>query len=146
MPAFFDNLEWKPSTVSWLSFVLMGFIVAGIGLSGTTYVVNALQTRLMHHGIEHNREIADALLAEFDPTPQTPDEFQRASFADMIDKSNRLGFRILIIDRSTATIVADSGANDNGPVPLTRREALRASGPSIAFGAAAQFPAAIAAE
>ena len=35
---------------------------------------------------------------------------------------------------------------DNGPVPLTRREALRASGPSIAFGAAALVPAAIAAE
>lgn len=42
--------------------------------------------------------------------------------------------------------LADVEITANGPVPVTRREALRANGPSIAYGAAAQNAVAIAAE
>ena len=66
MTSLFRNLAWKPSTVSWLSFVFMGLIVAGLGLSGTAHVVNYLQVRLMAHGIEHNQEIASALLPKLE--------------------------------------------------------------------------------
>lgn len=62
MTSLMRNLEWKPSTVSWLSFVLMGLIVAGIGLSGSAHVVNYLKERLTEQGIKSNQEIAHALL------------------------------------------------------------------------------------
>ena len=68
MTSLIRNLEWKPSTVSWLSFVLMGLIVAGIGLSGTAHVVNYLQERLTEQGIRNNQEIAYALLDHVRPT------------------------------------------------------------------------------
>ena len=118
MPPFFQNLEWKPSTVSWFSFVLMGLIVAGIGLSGTAYVVSLLQVRLMHHGIEHSREVSEALLSEFDASSDTPFATSRESLVVMIEKSTRLGYRVLIVDLNASALVADSGANDNSPVPL----------------------------
>ena len=64
--------------------------------------------------------------------------------------SDHAEFRLSVAERQSRLVVdahlASVEITDNGPVPLTRREALRASGPSIAFGAAAQFPAAIAAE
>ncbi len=70
--------------------------------------------------------------------------------AEFIDDTDHAEFRLSVAERQSRLVVdahlASVEITDNGPVPLTRREALRAAGPSIAFGAAAQFPAAIAAE
>jgi hypothetical protein len=54
-------LVTTPASVSWVSFVMMALVVAGIGLSGTAYVVGYLRERLTQHGIEHNRTIAASL-------------------------------------------------------------------------------------
>ena len=53
--------RWTPATVSWLSFFIMGLVVAGVGLAGTGHVISYLHERLSVHGIEHNREIAERL-------------------------------------------------------------------------------------
>jgi hypothetical protein len=71
--------------------------------------------------------------------------------AEFIDTSEQAEFRLSVATRQTRLVVdahlATVEMTDNGPVPVTRREALRASGPSIAFGAGAANPgAAIAAE
>ena len=56
------TIRWTPRTVSWLSLAIMGLVVAGVGLSGTAYVVGYLHERMTAHGVEHNREIAQRLL------------------------------------------------------------------------------------
>ena len=39
------TIRWTPRTVSWMSLAIMGLVVAGIGLSGTAYVVGYLHER-----------------------------------------------------------------------------------------------------
>ncbi len=70
--------------------------------------------------------------------------------AEFIDDADHADFRLSVATRQTRLVVdahlASVEITDNGPVPLTRREALRASGPSIAFGAMEHTPVSIAAE
>ena len=71
-------------------------------------------------------------------------------FSEFIDDADHADFRVSVAQRQTRLVVdahlASVEMTDNGPVPVTRREALRAAGPSIAFGAAIDHAAAIAAE
>ncbi len=114
------NLEWKPSTVSWFSFVLLGLIVAGIGLSGTAHVVNYLEERLAHHGIEHTQEIAAALLPELASTLESGLGPGLDPLARVIKGHTAPGFRILIIDRQQEAIILDSEGNPEAPVQLAK--------------------------
>ena len=70
-------------------------------------------------------------------------------FAEFIDDAEHADFRLIVAQGQTRLVVdahlADVEITDNGPVPVTRREALRASGPSIAAHPPAQ-PHSIAAE
>ena len=71
--------------------------------------------------------------------------------AEFIDDAEHAESRLVAAQRQAHLVVgpylADVTITANGPVPVTRREALRASGPSIAFGAeSASRPTAIAAE
>jgi len=108
MISVFNNLEWKPSTVSWLSFVLMGLIVAGIGLSGTAHVVNYLEGRLAAHGIEHNREVAAALAPRLGRSLEAAQGDSTRMLSEAIGPYKSLGFRIFVIDRERGMVVADS--------------------------------------
>lgn len=56
--------------------------------------------------------------------------------AEFIDEAEHAEFRLTVASRQTRLVVdahlAEIEITDNGPIPLTRREALRANGPSIA--------------
>ena len=69
--------------------------------------------------------------------------------SEFIDDADHAAFRLSVAQRQTRLVIdahlASVEITDNGPVPLTRREALRASGPSIGFGTV-HAPIAIAAE
>ncbi len=108
MISVFKNLEWKPSTVSWLSFVLMGLIVAGIGLSGTAHVVNYLEVRLADHGIEHNQEVAAALAPRLGYSLAEERGDLTRILSEAIGVYRSFGFRIFIIERERGMLVADS--------------------------------------
>lgn len=129
MIKLFRNLEWKPSTVSWLSFVLMGLIVGGVGLSGTAHVVNYLETRLTAHYMEHNREIASSLLSKIESSFN--DETDNVSgpllyaFADY----RSFGYRIFVLDRNNQTIIIDSNIVHTSPRPI--KESWLASAAAI---------------
>jgi signal transduction histidine kinase len=128
MIALLRNLEWKPSTVSWLSFVLMGFIVAAIGLSGTAHVVNYLQERLTAHGIAHNQEIAAALVPKFSSIFEDGAARRMEKLGDAIEIYKAFGFEILIIDRERRAVIADSESTRTSPLPIEQSWLARASG------------------
>ncbi len=60
--------------------------------------------------------------------------------AEFIDDAQHAEFRLSVAQRQTRLVVgpylADVTVTANGPIPVTRREALRATGPSIAVGPA----------
>lgn len=112
------NLAWKPSTVSWLSFVLMGLIVVGVGLSGTAHVVNYLQERLMAHGIEHNRDIASALLPKLNASFQSDSEDVTSILSHAIEEYKAFGFRIFVMDRNSQSIIVDSEMPLDSPLSI----------------------------
>ena len=136
MTILFRNLEWKPSTVSWASFVLMGFIVGGIGLTGTAQVVSYLEERLTAHTNEHNREIAYSLLSKFQSTLASDAEEVSVALLNAIADYKAFGFRIFVLDRSNQTIIADSGTLLISPRPIMDSwlaSATRIDGSSISL-------------
>jgi hypothetical protein len=75
------------------------------------------------------------------------DEWSREIFhAEFIDDEDHAEFRLFVAEKQDRIVVAPYLAQvrmtDTGPVPVTRRETLRASGPSVPAAA----PHAIAAE
>jgi signal transduction histidine kinase len=144
-------LAWTPATVSWLSFVLVGLVVAGIGLSGTAYVVGYLRERLTLHGIEHNRAIATRLQSQLESElpakARAPAALQR-----FVEKYGAFGYRVFILSQSRHELLADSGEPGGLPKPIASswlasalpleraRDArpLRDGGPARARGAGGQ--------
>jgi len=120
MISAFNNLEWKPSTVSWLSFVLMGLVVAGIGLSGTAHVVNYLEVRLAEHGIEHNREVAAALAPRLGRSLEAEQGDPTRMLSEAIGAYRSFGFRIFVIDSERGMVVADSDKALSEELPIAR--------------------------
>jgi len=134
MTSLLKNLTWKPSTVSWLSFVLMGLIVAGIGLSGTAHVVNYLQERLMAHGVEHNREIASALIPKLESAFQDDLQDPTDILPHAIEDYKAFGFRFFVLDRINQSIVVDSEMPLTSPLPAKKswlKHATRLDGSEI---------------
>lgn len=112
------TLRWTPATVSWLSFVIMGLVVAGVGLTGTAHVVGYLHERLTAHGVGHNREIAEHLAPLLVPTlgsvtEPTPEALQRA-----VATYGVFGYRVFVVDRQQRLLVADSQSGPALPVSL----------------------------
>ncbi len=95
----------------------MGLVVAGIGLTGTSYVVSYLRDRLTVHGIEHDRAIVASLQSLLDSElraeERTPTVLQR--FAE---KYGAFGYRIFILDVFRKELVADSGEKGGLPKPV----------------------------
>lgn len=118
MASFLRNLIWKPSTVSWLSFLLMGVIVAGVGLSGTAHVVDYLRDRLMQHGIEHDQEITSALLPRLESAVGSESENALGVLSHTIQDYEALGFRIFVLDRDEQAIVIDSEMVSSKSLPI----------------------------
>jgi signal transduction histidine kinase len=108
----------SPSTVSAISFVLMVVIVAGIGFSGTAHVLNYLEERLVIHGIEHDREIASALLPNLEIVAANhPDDIPNR-FIQEVKDFRTSGFRIFVIDRKTQSMIVDSEVPLASPLPI----------------------------
>ncbi len=120
MVSLIRNLTWKPSTVSWLSFVLMGLIVAGVGLSGTAHVVNYLQQRLTVHSIEHNQQIASALIPQIEASFRIDQQESAEMLSRKIADYKAFGYRFVVLDRNDKTIVLDSGAPLTPPLPIDK--------------------------
>jgi hypothetical protein len=95
----------------------MALVVAGIGLSGTSYVVGYLRERLTLHGIEHNRAIAASLQsllrAELRPEERTP-----AALQGFAHKYGAFGYRIFFVEPAGESLTADSGATAPLPKPI----------------------------
>jgi hypothetical protein len=125
-----EKLEWKPSTVSWLSFVLLGLIVAGIGLTGTAHVVKYLQMRLAEHGIEHDREVAAALAPRLGQVLDPEQGNLSPMLSEAIGAYRSLGFRIFVIDRERGMVVADSDTTLSEALPIEQTWLARA----VSFG------------
>jgi signal transduction histidine kinase len=118
MKLFNKQFALSPATVSAISFVLMVAIVAGIGFSGTTHVLNYLQERLVIHGIEHDREIASALLPNLEIVAANhPDDIPNR-FIQEVKDFRTSGFRIFVIDRNKQTLIVDSEAPLDTSLPI----------------------------
>lgn len=120
MSTLLKIVNWKPSTVSWLSFVFMGLIVAGVGLAGTAHVVNYLQLRLVDHGVEHNKEVALALIPKIEAAvAKDPADVLRI-LSQTIESYKSFGFQIFVLDRSNQSIAVDSKNFHISPIPLKK--------------------------
>ncbi len=129
-----QKFSLSPTTVSVISFVLMVLIVAGIGFSGTAHVINYLQERLVIHGIEHDREIASALLPNLEIVAANhPDDIPNR-FIQEVKDFRTSGFRIFIFDRDTRKVIVDTEDPMASPLPLGESwlgNATRLDGTSI---------------
>ena len=96
----------------------MGFIVGGIGLTGTAHVVNYLEERLTAHNIEHNREIAFSLLTKLESTFKSDAEDVSAALLHAIADYKAFGFRIFVLDRINQTVIVDSDTQHSSPRPI----------------------------
>ena len=111
------TIRWTPRTVSWLSLAIMGLVVAGVGLSGTAYVVGYLHERMTAHGVEHNREIAQRLRPLLAPRIDTTKEIVPQSLQDAVTLYGTFGYRIVLLD-DEGRMVADSHRQTRLPMPL----------------------------
>lgn len=111
-------LRWTPATVSWLSFVILGVVVAGVGLTGTAHVISYLHERLTAHGIEHNREIAEHLRSLLVPSLIKVAEPFPASLQQVVATYGAFGYRVFVVDRQRRRLVADSEGTATLPVAL----------------------------
>ena len=110
-------IRWTPGTVSWLSFAIMGLVVAGIGLTGTAYVVGYLHERMKAHGIEHNREIAQRLDPLLAPRIQFGADAVSQPLQDVVTLYGTFGYRIFLLDGKNR-LLADSHREISLPVEV----------------------------
>jgi signal transduction histidine kinase len=97
----------------------MGLVVAGIGLTGTAYVVGYLHERMTAHGIEHNREIAQRLHPLLAPRIEVDADIVSNAFQDAVTQYGSFGYRIFLLDRRNR-LVADSHRESVLPVELEK--------------------------
>jgi signal transduction histidine kinase len=100
-----------------MSLAIMGLVVAGVGLSGTAYVVGYLHERMTAHGVEHNREIAQRLLPLLAPRIEPTEETVSQSLQDAVTLYGTFGYRIVLLD-AARRIMADSHRQTRLPKPL----------------------------
>ncbi len=100
--------NWKPSKVSWLSFLLLSLVVAAAGISANRLIFDYLYLQLMEHGIQHNREIARNLAPRLEKaiSERSSDAIEVLNHA--IEDYKAFGFRIFIIDQSEKSLIVDS--------------------------------------
>ena len=95
----------------------MGLVVAGVGLSGTAYVVGYLHERMTAHGVEHNREIVQRLLPLLAPRIEPTEETVSQSLQDAVTLYGTFGYRVVLLD-GERRMVADSHRQTRLPMPL----------------------------
>jgi signal transduction histidine kinase len=95
----------------------MGLVVAGVGLSGTAYVIGYLSERMTNHGVEHNREIAQRLLPLLAPRIEPNNDNISQSLQDAVTLYGTFGYRIVLLDGGRQ-LVADSHRQTRLPMPL----------------------------
>ena len=127
MSTLLKIVNWKPSTVSWLSFVFMGLIVAGVGLVGTAHVVNYLQLRLVDHGVEHNKEVALALIPKIEAVVSKDPADVLRILSQTIESYKSFGSQIFVLDRSNQSIAVDSKNFRISPIPIKESWLARAT-------------------
>lgn len=114
------DMQWSPTSVSWLSFVIMGLVVAGVGLTGTAHVIDYLHERLTAHGIEHNREIAERIHTLLSVDVGDDQDLSPDALRKMVATYGAFGFRVLLIDRTNNTLFSDSHSDRVIPVEISR--------------------------
>lgn len=112
------RLSWTPTIVSWLSFVIMGLVVVGIGLTGTAYVVGYLHERLTAHGVDHNREIAESLRPVLAALISRPEPVSHTDLQQAVAAYGMFGYRLFVLDRQQQRLVADSQGEGHLPADL----------------------------
>lgn len=103
-------LRWTPATVSWLSLFMMGLVVAGVGLTGTAYMIEFLHERMTDHGLEHNREIANRLRPLVHPQLLRSPAHPSAQLKQVVDLYGSFGYRVFLITEH-GKLLADSGSS-----------------------------------
>ena len=107
-----QNIKWRPSTVSWLSFVLMGAIVIGVGLSGTAHVINYLQDQLIQHSIDHNKEIATELAQTIEEKFRGNEDQIAKILSHAIEDYRAFGYQIFVISSDGKSLI-EGNYNDH---------------------------------
>ncbi len=108
-----DSLQWKPATVSWVSFLIIAIVVAGIGLVGNRRVIQLMEDEFILLGVDHDRAIADRML----PLLREPLKAGMASqdvvsqFQEAIAHAETFGTSVFLIDTETDTVIAHSDRN-----------------------------------
>lgn len=92
----------------------MGLVVAGVGLTGTGYVIDFLHERMTEHGLEHNREVSKRLgpliSSELAESQGRPHE----QLSQAVDLYGSFGYRVFVITEK-GQLLADSRSNDDLP-------------------------------
>ncbi len=110
-------LRWTPTTVSWLSLFIMGVVVAGVGLTGATYVVEYLHERMTDHGYEHNQEISQRLKQRIALQVSESVGTSNTQLRQAVDLYGSFGYRVFVLTER-GEIVADSLQQPTQPLEI----------------------------
>ncbi|MBT3591445.1 MAG: hypothetical protein HN504_01040 [Candidatus Nitrosopelagicus sp.] len=72
----------------------------------------------MAHGVEHNQEIASALLPKLESTFQNDHKDIAASLLRVAEGYEEFGFRIFVLDRNSQTVIMDSADLTTAVLPF----------------------------
>lgn len=112
-------LRWTPGSVSWLSLLMMGAVVAAVGLTGTRLVIEYLQQRMAQHGVGHNREIAQRIRPLIEPQLTVHAAREIGTVAESVDFYGSFGYRIFLLS-GQGELLLDSDAGGTLPAPLAK--------------------------
>ena len=111
------RIHWTPTKVSYLSLVIMGLVVAAIGLSGARYTIKLLYSEIDKHGYRHAEEVANRLVPLLSPRIAPEGSPESRLFQRVVTLYGSFGYRIVLIDNQS-NLVADSHRPIDHRVPL----------------------------
>jgi signal transduction histidine kinase len=105
-----DSFQWKPAAVSWIGFLVVSIIVAGVGLVGSRYVTGFLQEQFILHGVEHNQDVAYrmySVLRELLASGLSTDE-ALTRFQAITSEAEHFGMSIFLVEMPSQRVVIHS--------------------------------------
>ncbi len=110
-PRFLRKLQWSPTTVSWVGFLVFSLVVLAIGLWGSQRIARLLEQEMILHGVDHNRAVFARILPPLQALlnrHSVPAE-ALADFARTFAAAETLSMSLFLVDRRENRILARSG-------------------------------------